>query len=64
MFHTLRNTHVEAGGAQFLSKKQGDVAGEDGGRFRAVVTGLICAAGSKEENVRVFVGVDGDHITE
>lgn len=40
------------------------MAGEDGGRFRAVVTGLISGVGSKEENIRVFVGVDGDHITE
>lgn len=39
-------------------------AGEDSGRFRAVVTGLICGVGSKEEKIRVFVGVDGDHITE
>lgn len=56
MFHTLRNTHVEAGEQQSGQETGRHVAGEDGGRFRAVVTGLICGVGSKEEDVRVFVG--------
>lgn len=52
-------------GEQQSGKETGrHVAGEDSGRFRAVVTGLICGVGSKEEKIRVFVGVDGDHITE